>query len=963
MRVLWGRCYEYERVLPYQPFAEALRNGIEGSPTVAVGGDIRASSGADGTRAASDAAALSALPSIWQQALLLLLPDWAGRLHPAPVALTQRPGEEQSQLLEAISQLLSALARRHPVLLVIDDLHWAADSTLQLFHHLARGVSRQPILLVGSFRPEDLAPATPRAQASLPPLLRMGRSLQAEGVLDLVNLPPLDRDQVVELVEHLAGARPNARRSGPGQVDRSRLAVLAEGLHRYTEGNPLFVLAAVESLRDAGMIRELPEPAGASVQLTGTLVVPSGLHEPSSGHPPDGGLTLPLPPRIRALLEERLDRVQPAAREVARLAAVAGSEFDLAVLERAWGKGEDETLQAVDTLLGARFFREGGARGARDFSFTHHLLKEATYEALPKAARARHHRRIAEAMEAAYGTRALASELALHYARGEVPLQALRYARIAGDQAAASYANDDALNYYTQALGVLAEAREAAAPDAQRSLDVQRIDLLDARLALYRRLGRPREEEADVAAMLDAARAVGDRQREVLALIHRSSLESRAANGAQSLASARGAVALVQGLLETGIQSDIYADLEARAQASLGRAYLLLDHYADSLAAYRQALAGYRALKSATAGRDSAASGEAVTLYNIGWVHEHTGDYAEAQRCYEEALSIYRTLGDRLGEANTRVYLGNICWFLGDLRGAQAHYEAAQSLFEQIVYRRGEAACLRNLGLTLWRRGRLEDALEYHRRALALHEALEAPAGVAESHQSIADIHYRTGRYAEALDGYERALALTRDAGSRLGEALSLLGCARVERAKGQYGQAMARIEAARPICAAIGDRLGMAWCDREAGLAELDLGHTDVARTLLRAALDGFTALSEPSMRTATTADLARAELALGRVAEALVLAREAAAAIDAGDHGVDQPQAVLLTLAQVLQAVGDGAGAREAFAAAAADVRAQADRLRDADLRASFLERVPVNGAIARAVTRRAGARNTAR
>jgi DNA-binding SARP family transcriptional activator/predicted ATPase len=925
MRVLWGSCYEYERMLPYQPFIEALRNGLR-----LTGAASTASGLQQETIASSDLATLAALPPVWQQALLLLLPDWTDRL-PSPTQVMAEPNLDQPRLLEGIGQLLQALAGRQPLLLVIDDLHWAAPSTLQIFHYIARMAQRHRILLLGSYRPEDIvAPLGHEPEAGAASTLSLAglqRHLQREGLLETLTLERLQHEDVVTLVQRAPSLSQDREPAETISTQSTEMLALAERLYQFTEGNPLYLVAAMQTLREGGDLTA--EPAA---QRSGAWTVPV---------------------RIRDLLQDRLDHLSAPAREATRIAAVAGREFDFALLQQAWSKSEEETLQAFDDLLGHGVVKEVTTRGARDFAFTHHLLQEIIYDGLTRPLRIRIHRRVATAMEALYNPRLVAAELAFHYERSGVPVQAIFHARVAGDQAATSYANQDAERYYTQALALLEQERESIeiAPTYRQ----QRFDLLAARLLVRQRIGKPEDEARDVESMLALARDLRDPRREAQSLLERSDLHMRTGRYAEAETSAREALVCAR-QESTGDDTGSTASmLAARASTYLGLTCFLQDRYDEAQQAYEDALAGYRMRAATSAGTREdlhrrARSGEAEVLNDLGRLYQRRGDYGAARQQHMAALAMYQADGDLRGEASVLSSLGSICWYAGDLNEAQRYWEKALSLEQRMGYRHGEGIHLRNLGLVLWRLGNLEPALLRMQEARTIFEDLQDPERILECYHGIGDVRYVTGPLEEALISYERALDLARSLASSNRIAQSLFGCARATRALDRPAAAAALIVEARTICEAVGWPRGIAWCDREAGSAALDLGDAATARDLLRAATDGFLALGEPDFAAATQAELALAHLALQEYATARSLAEQAAATAH-GRHGVDQPQAILFTLFRILSACNEAMGAQEALAAAHAEVEAQAGRILDPALRASFLHEVPVNREIMQA------------
>ncbi len=920
VRVLWGRCYEFERVVPYQPFAEALRGGLHAPEPTAVHGELQG-----GSVGAPDDDVLAALPTVWKQALRMLLPDWADRLHVIAMPASPQTGDEQGRLLEGIGGLLGALAARQPILLIVDDMHWAAPSTLRLFHFLARTVHRQPIMLLGAYRPEDLTPPSLQAASSeTPTLSAIQGSLLEEGRLEVVTLEPFDLPETAALTERFLG-KPRTAESDSGEVAGAPVAAeLADRLQRYTGGNPLYLTAALQTLRDT--------ERSESAQAGAPAILPTF----------DQGEGWPIPPLIRDLLARRLERASAPARDALRLAAVAGREFDLEVLETLWGKGEEETLRAVDDLLAARFIKESDRRGARDFAFTHHLLQESIYDGLPRHIRTRTHRKVGEVMETVYGPRTVAAELAFHYEQGGLTAKAVQYARAAGDQAAVGYANDDALRWYSKAVALLTMEQDKAATEALPTLAALRFALIGSRVEVLRRIGLPREEESDIEELLALARDLKDERLTIEALLGQAELLTRAGRHVAAEAAAAEAVARAEAMV--GLPEPIRLALHARALEREGNVRLARDAYSDAVLVYEQALTEFRDLSgrddSPADRRNAAAAGEARVLDQLGWLYERLGDYPAARRFHQTALDLCRTQGDPTGEAAALGHVGNVEWFVGQLDAAERNYAAALSLHRRTGYRRGEGTTLRNLGLVCWRRGDLEQALECHLRAMTIFEDLDDPVGILECHHSVGDVYFAAGALDEALRSYRESLDLAQRSGSSHSLAQSLFGSARALRALGRPTEALDDVARARALCEAIGYRRGLAWCDLEAGIAQSFLGNAALAAELMRSAVERFGALGELGLMAATQAELALVELALGNQGEARALSDQATEALHTGAMGLDQTPAIHFTRYRVLSACGDIEGADHALTAFQAAIESQAARLTSADLRASYLD-----------------------
>ncbi len=324
VRVLQGRCYEFERLLPYQPMAEALKSL---PPAVA-------------------AAVSATLPEWIIAQVSRLAPEFCGQalaLSGTASAPQGVQGEAQGRLFEAVSRFLAQLAGQTPLLLVLEDLHWATDSTLQLLHYLARADVAQPLLMVGTLRPETVPPAHP--------LATLGRRLERDGLARRLHLPRLSAAAVASLIKRMSG---DGSASGP----------LAERLYRETEGNAFYLIETVKALFEQGAIRV---EAGAWRADYAAL----------------GRGRLPLPASVSETIAARVGRLSEAAQDAVSVAAVAGQEFDFDLLREAWGQGEEATLAALDDLLRQRLVAETVGTAGADYAFTHHKIQEVVYEGLP----------------------------------------------------------------------------------------------------------------------------------------------------------------------------------------------------------------------------------------------------------------------------------------------------------------------------------------------------------------------------------------------------------------------------------------------------------------------------------------------------------------------------------------------------------------------------------------------------
>jgi len=407
-RVLWGRCYEFERLLPYQPFADALRTVL---PSLS-----------SAERAHFPAWVLNAVSQLVPECLA----EETGNESP------QDMSHDQARLFSGVTQFLSGLSKNGALLVVLEDLHWGSESTLQLLHYLASHLVDAPVLVIGTYRSEAIDQQYP--------LSKLHGQLHQDGSAHTINLHDLRYEDVETMLGEMSGV-------GDAAVP------LAKRLYQETEGNPFFLAETIKGLFEKGIIQW--EQGKWKVDFMEVS------HK-----------DLPLPESLSAAIRERIRGLNKNDQKALQLAAVLGREFDFDGLEAVWGRGDEATLGALDCLLRRRLIEEGNAPTNRDYVFTHHKIQEVVYSAIPRQRRQHLHAQAATAMEKLYTAQVdlFAGEIAHHFEHSQGLGQyytgkAIAYLLQAGDRARFLYAFQDALNYYQRALAILkkAELHEQAA--------------------------------------------------------------------------------------------------------------------------------------------------------------------------------------------------------------------------------------------------------------------------------------------------------------------------------------------------------------------------------------------------------------------------------------------------------------------------------------------------------------------
>src|SRR2546430_2617538 len=368
-RFLQGACFEQDRALPLAPLLDMLRTLLVTGPRE------------------------TSLPLLVPLApeLIKILPDLAIFLPDVTPTPALEPEQEQRRLFVALADFLLDLAEYHPLMLVIEDLHWSDDISLEFLLYLSRYLQARPLLLLLTYRSEEISPLLHHFLATL-------NRERAAVECSLVNLTV---DEVQAMVRAIF------------QLKRPMRRDFLEALYQLTEGNPFFVEEVVKSLLAVG-----------DIFFTGSLWDRKELRE------------LHIPRSVSAAVQQRLSLLREEAREMLELAAVVGRDVDFSLVQALTGRAEPEVFPCIETLIAAQLLVE---TSAEQVAFRHALTQQAVYQGLLARQRKALHLTIAQMMERLYASRMEAHlpELAYHFYRAEAWTQALEYSQRIGEKALA----------------------------------------------------------------------------------------------------------------------------------------------------------------------------------------------------------------------------------------------------------------------------------------------------------------------------------------------------------------------------------------------------------------------------------------------------------------------------------------------------------------------------------------------
>ncbi len=439
--VLYGRCDE-EGLLSYQPFVEALRFYVGASDSEVLSGQLGPTGGD----------------------LARLVPDLPARVRGVPDPIQADPETERYRLFDAVGHLLAAASAAGPVLLILDDLHWADAPTLALLKHVLRWPADSRLLILGTYRDVELDRRHPLADVLA--------DLRRDERFHRIVLRGLSKDEVRGVLQARAGHElpPEAQR-------------LADAIHAQTEGNPFFIREVIRHLVETGAI----------YQKDGRWTSDTTLEQ------------FGLPEGIREVVGRRLARLGDRCNQTLRVAAVIGRSFDLAVLERAADTNGSDLLDVLQEAVDARVLEEVPEAIDR-YTFTHALIRETLSEELTTSRRVRLHARVGEILEEMFADDPPLAELAYHFHEASSisgnDLKCVTYSRRAGDHALDLAAYEEAKGHYARGLEMLDEMHHPGERD--------RVELLRARGEAERLTGAAPIARATLLDAVERARALDD---------------------------------------------------------------------------------------------------------------------------------------------------------------------------------------------------------------------------------------------------------------------------------------------------------------------------------------------------------------------------------------------------------------------------------------------------------------------
>lgn len=779
---IYARFFDYaaSRLAPYETFIDLLSAALSPGRRAEAGG-VRAHSAGELREAVKARCGVE-------------LPDELFGVEEANAQLARAASGDHFRIVAPLGRAFLRLSRERPLVMVLDDLQWADEVSLDCLGYLMRVRAAEPLMLVMLARAEEASDP----KHNLTEWLKRHADYRS---FTSVRLQPLGEAAVREAVEEAFGGA--FRAPLIPQTDTSTV-------FRVTGGNPYFL---VEMLR--------------LLVAEGAISTADGVNESGSRWQWNGIENVPLPDSLVMAALGKLERTPADLRELLEHAAVIGDEFRVETLARMSGRGEDELDESLREGLRLGVLAERGLSLGEDYRFYHTILRRVLYESLAPRRRRRLHMLAAAAIEAVHARHAerLAEALSTHYEAAGDARRAFRWAMRAWAAAAARWHWVEAVKCAERARRAaerLEFRREATYAEGDTTGNFFRPQVredelvalpLSAKLSMLLALceslhavGRNRELEPVIPEALALARALDDEASEAAVHFQDGLVHS-------ALSQYREAHSSVERSLE------IYRRLGDRARARL--AVVQLGRIRASMGDYEHAGELIQAVLDEE-GVDVETAADAAGM--LGWARALQGRYDEGVELMRKCLDYHARCGNvRLrAQVLRRLHWADLS--RGQYESAVALALRAQKDFQAIGNLFGEAKTYMGIGQARIAQGLFEEGIGYLRRTL---ESLKTNGDAhceAETLWLLGRAHCEAGRLSEADAMLARALEMIRHIGDRDDEFRVLVDQARLSVARGDYRLALSKATEAAKIAAELSCRDGLGFALVEQSHAERGL-------------------------------------------------------------------------------------------------------------------------------------------
>ncbi len=768
--------------------------------------------------------------------------------------LAGEPSIVQENIFDNIVMGLQRVSERNPLIVFIDDMQWADKTSLNLFYYLSKNIKNNRILMVGTYRPEEIIPVG----GHLHPLEIVLNNLAGDGLLKIIGLPRLSREDTGILISRILG---------------DYHYKVGEKIYKESGGNPLFVIETIKLLLSEKLIRK----DGKKWKLMARaekIIIPKKAYE---------------------LIKRRLERLSDEEREILDVASVVGEEFDTAILALTTMMDELKILKLLNNI-----YRKHKLIYEKDgkYRFEHSIIREVLYNELLDELRRKYHKIIGDIIYELNkdNLSPVINTLAYHYYEAR-DSKAVKFLIELGDRSRKNYANYEAIEFYMRALEladdqntklkILENLGDIYLYTGEYDVAIKRYrEALDAannpldKVRLNRKiadiLSKMGDYEGSLKILNESIKMVPRNESIVVGRIHRDigTVYFMRGEYQKALEEFRHALRIITTSKGKGV--DTKRDL-GDILRGVGNIHLVLGDYEKAKKYYTKSLEIMKEIGDMKE--------VAEVLSEMGNVYLTLGDLDRALRIYSSSLGIMQNVGYKYGIATLLNSIGNVYYRRGDLGKALEHYQKSFEISDKINQLGLKVSVLNNLGMILYLMDEMEDALEKFKECLKISKEIgdrhtstrvllnigriymekKKPdyakkiltnvksmlleigdkSGYAEVLITLSEVHLSLREIDEAEVCTREAIEISGDIGSKDMEMIARRAMGAVMRDRGDYRRAIIELTKAMRYFKSSANNFELARTYYEFGLLWLRKKEYDTARESLERAMEIYSAMN----------------------------------------------------------------------------------------------------------------------
>ncbi|UCE72958.1 MAG: tetratricopeptide repeat protein [Methanomassiliicoccales archaeon] len=655
--------------------------------------------------------------------------------------------EEKDRVFERVLQLIIETAEDEPLLLILEDIHWADTSSLQLLQYVTRNTQESRVFICGTYRPEELDDVGDKKVHPLKEAIQRMSRHKMFAPIELTRLPP---SEVSDMLTSIFGMPEFP--SG-----------FKERIFKETEGNPFFIEEMLHSFQDEGAISF--KEGGWHISEVSGIAIPS---------------------TIKDLIALRIERLDEGSMNAIKYASVIGQEFGYEVLKYCLEIDEETFVNLLDKLMEAKLIYEApeDSAGEYNYRFAHGKITEVIYEGLSSGKRRLIHSKVGEAIEELNQHRIedVVYDLAYHFFKSRRFDKARYYAKEGGDKAIGSYAAEDAIGYYELALESLKRSQDRE-PLSESDL-TEEIETLS-------KLG-------DVCYIIGEWDRALEYQRQLIELSGKIGDKARMLGGYCAIGYiyfSRGEWKLALENLEKGLR----IGEETEDDRGIADSLYFLGALHEKRGDFNEAIINYgESMGRAVNMGDNLLIGNAYL--GIGRVYGQQGQYDESIKHMQKSIEIFKENENLNDLAKAYINLGQANFCRGSLEESILYYDKGLKIAKKTGNIRLEGHGLSNLGESYTKKYELEKAIYCLDKALEIFKKLDEKSMISDVYTHFGCVYRLKQEWDRSKDYFKKSLEISRELNMPYYVGCGLLEFGLMHKAKGDLEKAKEQLSEAMEI-------------------------------------------------------------------------------------------------------------------------------------------------------------------